>query len=133
MIIKIDTTFILKFLFFSGLSVATAFLVASNNNSAIAQNKSQRPVKKTVTTNNGISVHAGLISSKTYGLYLVDHKNKTIAVYKYNDRAKPDRLELRAVRSFKYDVQLDAYNTAKPSPTEIHDLVSQQKKFGVEK
>ena len=123
----------LKFIFCSGLSIVIAFLIASNNNSACAQQNSQRPANKRLTSENNVSVHAGLISHKTYGLYLVDHKNKTIAVYKYNDRAKPDRLELRAVRSFKYDVQLDAYNTSKPSPAEVHDLVAKQKRFGAEK
>jgi hypothetical protein len=79
---------------------------------------------------NNVFVVAGQISHETYGLYLVDYENKTIAVYKYVDRNRS--LELRAVRTYQFDVQLDEYNTSKPLPREVKKLVRQQKRLGSE-
>jgi len=80
---------------------------------------------------NSVFVVAGQISHETYGLYLVDYENKAIAVYKYVDRNRS--LELRAVRTYRFDVQLDEYNTSKPLPRDVKKLIRQQKRLGGER
>ncbi len=75
-----------------------------------------------------IFVVAGQISHKTFGLYLVDYKNRTICVYQFT--GKDRKLKLLAARTYAYDVQLDAYNTpAEMSPAEVKSLVKQQKRL----
>ena len=76
-----------------------------------------------------VFVTAGQISRETYGLYLVDYENKTICVYQYapkNERA----FKLVAVRSYKYDVKLEAYNTPdEMSPSAVKKMVTEQKRL----
>ena len=74
----------------------------------------------------GVFAVAGQVTRDSYGLYLVDLRNDTICLYEYvgDDR----RLWLRAARTFKYDRQLDSYNT-EPAPAKIADLVSQARRL----
>jgi len=76
-----------------------------------------------------VFVAVGQISRETYGLYLVDYKNETICVYQFSPR-KGRSLKLVAVRSYKYDVKLDAYNTPKEmSPSAVKKMVTEQKRL----
>ena len=76
-----------------------------------------------------IFVAVGQISRETYGLYLVDYENKTICVYQFAPR-KGGSLRLMAVRSYKYDVKLDAYNTPNEmSPSAVRKMVTEQKRL----
>ena len=67
------------------------------------------------------------ITSDSYGVYLLNPKRGTIAVYQFQPKSR--RLRLMAVRNYSYDVQLDEYNT-EPSPREIKQLVGQQQRLG---
>ena len=73
-----------------------------------------------------IIVSTGKVTAESYGLYIVDLKNGTIAVYQYLTSQR--KLRLMAVRNFLFDVQLDEYNT-EPAPREIRKLVQQQKRL----
>ena len=77
---------------------------------------------------NGVFVMAGQISHKTYGLYLVDYRNKTICVYQYDSGKR--NLRLMAARTYEFDVKLDSYNTGEPSPAQIKELISRQNRLG---
>ena len=115
------------------LALLAMFLCFTLGKNAIAANSDNPQNIGNNQSSPGVFIHAGQIGDDIFGLYVVDYENKTIAVYRYVDRAKPNRLELRAVRSFKYDVQLDAYNTAEPSPAKVRKIVSQQKRLGADK
>ncbi len=69
---------------------------------------------------------AGQITADTYGLYLVDLESGTICLYEYVARER--RLWLRAARTFRADVQLDAYNT-EPSPAEVSKMVREARRL----
>jgi len=69
---------------------------------------------------------AGQITGDTYGLYLVDLENGTICLYEYVGRER--RLWLRAARTFRADLKLDAYNT-QPSPEEVSKMVSEARRL----
>ena len=76
-----------------------------------------------------VFVAAGQISRETYGLYLVDYENRTICVYQFSPR-KGKSLKLMAVRSYKYDVKLDAYNTPdEMSPAAVKKMVTEQERL----
>jgi hypothetical protein len=77
-----------------------------------------------------VKVVAGQISDKTYGLYLVDYEKSTICVYQFLPNSH--KLRLMAARTYRYDVQLDEFNTHDPLPREVRDLVQQQKRLGSE-
>ena len=76
---------------------------------------------------NDVFVMAGQISPKTYGLYLVDYKNKTICVYRYDSGKR--NLRLMATRTYRYDVKLDSFNVGEPGPLEVKDLIETQKRL----
>lgn len=77
-----------------------------------------------------VFVAVGQISRETYGLYLVDYENKTICVYQFTHPSQGRVLKLMAVRSYKYDVKLDAYNTPdEMSPSAVKKMVTEQKRL----
>jgi hypothetical protein len=83
-------------------------------------------------TETKVFVTVGQISRETYGLYLVDYENKTICVYQFTPRkgSVGNALKLMAVRSYKYDVKLDAYNTPdEMSPSAVRKMVTEQKRL----
>ena len=77
----------------------------------------------------GILVVAGQVTSDSYGLYLVDTKNTTMAVYQWVPRTS--RLRLMAARNYGYDLQLEDYNNEQDTaPARIRELVRQQRPIG---
>ena len=73
---------------------------------------------------------AGKISTDTYGIYLVDLENGTMALYEWLPGPKRElgKLSLLAARNCTFDLQLDEYQT-EPSPREIHKLVRQAQRL----
>jgi hypothetical protein len=69
---------------------------------------------------------SGQITSGSYGLYLVDPANGAIVMYEWLPNTR--QLRLSAARNFKFDLQLEDYNTT-PSPREVQDLVRQANKL----
>ena len=58
------------------------------------------------------------------GIALVDKKHHTICLYQYQaHRPAHEGLVLLSARSFRYDVQLEDYNTAEPHPAEVKQLL----------
>jgi hypothetical protein len=89
-----------------------------------------RAQQHTAVAGETVFVAAGQISGETYGLYLVDYENKTICIYEYVPQDR--RLRLRAARTYRFDAQLDEYNTDQPLPREVKDLVEQHGRLGTE-
>jgi len=103
------------------ISGALLFLLASSLHAG-------RESETGVGEKNGVFVVAGEISHETYGLYLVDYRNKTICVYQYD--AGNRNLRLMAARTYKFDVKLDSYNTGEPSPASVRELTGRQNRLG---
>ena len=60
------------------------------------------------------------------GIAVIDRENYTLCLYEYNQTAAPhERFVLLAVRSFRYDRQLEDYNNADPRPRQIKQRVMQ--------
>ena len=58
------------------------------------------------------------------GIVLIDKKNYSLCIYQYQQhRPGQQRLVLLAARSFRYDIQLQEYNTAEPTPTTVKQLI----------
>jgi len=106
----------------AAIAVFLAAELAFSPSPAGAQTGSAEPPQAA----GGVFAVAGQVTRDSYGLYLVDLRNDTICLYEYvgGDR----RLWLRAARTFKYDRQLDSYNT-EPAPAKIADLVSQARRL----
>jgi hypothetical protein len=71
----------------------------------------------------GIFVAPAQLSSTTWGCYLMDVDHQTLCVYQYSPGEK--MLRFAASRTFRYDRQLDDYNTL-PAPSEMKDLAARQ-------
>jgi len=74
----------------------------------------------------GLVVVAGEVAKDSFGVYLVDPANGTMCVYQYVPGTR--KLRLMASRNFRYDCQLDEYNT-EPAPREIQKLVQQHRRL----
>ena len=85
--------------------------------------------KAGASAGGGILVVAGQVTSDSYGLYLVDTKNTTMAVYQWVPRT--NKLRLMAARNYAFDLQLDDYNNEKETaPAVIRQLVGQKRPMG---
>ena len=62
------------------------------------------------------------LSSDAYGLYLIDLRNQTILLYGYGGTWSKG-LRLISARSFRYDRQLEDFNSDKPSPQDVQQLL----------
>lgn len=78
-----------------------------------------------------IMVVGGQVTKDSYGLYLVDRKNRTICIYQWLPATR--KLRLMAARSFSYDVQLDDYNADRPTPSEVKRLVEENRRLSKDK
>ena len=74
-----------------------------------------------------IMVVGGQVMKDSYGLYLVDRKNRTICIYQWLPATR--KLRLMAARTFSYDVQLDDYNADRPTPSEVKRLVEENRRL----
>ncbi|MCK4275683.1 MAG: hypothetical protein KAX78_04160 [Phycisphaerae bacterium] len=72
---------------------------------------------------------AGQLTSDSYGIYLIDTRKGTMAVYQWLPNVK--KLRLLAARNLSYDLQLDEFNT-EPLVRQIKQLVEQHRSLGAE-
>ena len=79
------------------------------------------PETSAVSSEGVLAIQAHL-SSDVYGLYLIDLKNQTILLYGYGGPWSRG-LRLLSARSFQYDRKLLDFNTGKPSPREVQQLI----------
>ena len=74
--------------------------------------------------NPGLIVVPIMLTPKTQGLALIDTKYENICIYEINTRAPAhERLVLVAARTFRYDTQLEDYNTAAPHPAQVRAML----------
>ena len=86
-----------------------------------------KPALTGVAAGDSVLVVAGQITPNNYGAYLVDQANRTICVYEWLPASR--KLTLRAARTYRFDRQLDEYNT-EPPPREIEQMVTQANRLG---
>ena len=66
------------------------------------------------------------LSPNNQGFVILDKQNHTMCLYQYQaTRPAHERLVLLAARSFRYDTQLEDYNTAEPRPEAVRRLLEQ--------
>lgn len=71
----------------------------------------------------GIYAFTGQISSRGYGLFMLDVDTGTVWCYEMSGGR---HLKLLAARSWIFDRYLEEFNVAAPTPTEVRQLVEQQ-------
>ena len=76
----------------------------------------------------GITAVAGQVTSDSYGIYLIDTENGTMAVYQWLPNVR--KLRLMAARNYGFDLKLDEFNSDDPSPRDIRQLVEQHDRLG---
>ena len=79
------------------------------------------PETSAVSSEGVLAIQAHL-STDVYGLYLIDLKNQTILLYGYGGPWSRG-LRLLSARSFQYDRKLLDFNSGKPSPREVQQLI----------
>jgi len=105
-------------LFILGLAVG---LLNVNSDSALTHSAMAQGFRP--ATAGGIMAFTGQIDKDIYGIMMVDVDAGTLWVYQYR---KAGNLKLLAARSWLYDRYLEEYNTDKPTPSEVAQLVASQ-------
>ncbi|HMB95884.1 MAG TPA: hypothetical protein VKK61_07585, partial [Tepidisphaeraceae bacterium] len=72
----------------------------------------------------GVFIVPAQFSVSTYGCYLMDIDAQTLCAYEFFPGDK--QLRLIAARNFRYDRRLGNFNTEKPTPAEVKQLVDQE-------
>ena len=85
---------------------------------AMAQN--QAPI----AGGSGVFIMPGQFADKSFGCYLLDVDNQTICAYEFFPGEK--QLRLIAARNFKYDRRLSNFNTDRPTPADVKDLLDKE-------
>lgn len=76
----------------------------------------------------GIYAFTGQLTSKTYGLFMMDVDSGTLWCYELQHGANGEpQLKLVAARSWVYDRYLEEFNAADPIPSAVKVLVQQQR------
>ena len=103
--------------------IALCLLAEAFSTDASAQ---RAPLAADSAGDEQLLVVAGQVTRDSYGLYLVDQKNRTICVYQW--MATSRKLRLLATRTYAFDIRLDQYNT-EPDPLEIKKLGEQARRL----
>jgi hypothetical protein len=85
-------------------------------NAAFAQDQPQ------IGGGGGLYIVPAQFSDHSFGCYIMDIDAQTICAYQYFER----QLRLVAARSFRYDRRLTRFNSEKPSPDEVRQMLDQQ-------
>jgi len=72
----------------------------------------------------GVFIVPAQFSTSTYGCYLMDIDAQTLCAYQFSPGDK--QLRLVAARNFRWDRRLGNFNTEKPTPAEVKQLVDQE-------
>lgn len=72
-------------------------------------------------TAHGLYVLPARLGDKSWGLVLMDRRQKVFCVYRFLESAS--RLRLVAARNFRYDLRLHDYNNSAPTPGQVKSMV----------
>jgi hypothetical protein len=65
-------------------------------------------------------------SQNTWGCYVLDIDTQTLCAYRYRPTNDGSDLQLVAARKISYDRKLTKFNSDKPSPSDVKQLVEQE-------
>lgn len=77
----------------------------------------------------GIYAFTGQLDARSFGLFMLDVDSGTVWCYEMvrNRASDPVFMRLVAARSWLYDRYLEEFNAGSPTPTEVRQLVEQQR------
>ena len=105
------------------VSTTIAVILLSQQSSALSAGEAEQGNLSSPATVDAMPIQ---LRPGIEGIALIDKDNYTICIYQYQShRPDHERLVLLAARSFRYDIQLEDYNTAEPRPAAIKDLIHQ--------
>ena len=82
------------------------------------------PHQQPIAGGAGLFMMPAQFAANVWGVYVMDVDQQTLAAYQYLNGEK--QLRLVAARNFRYDRKLGNYNTEKPSPNEVRDLIEKE-------
>lgn len=86
-----------------------------------------QPAPQPIAGGAGFYLMPAQFDANRWGCYVMDVDAQTLVAYQYNPRGPTGNpvLQLMAARSFRYDRQLENYNTH-PRPSDVRGLAQQQ-------
>jgi hypothetical protein len=72
----------------------------------------------------GVFIVPAQFSPQNFGCYLMDIDAQTLCAYQFDPASS--QLRLKAARNFRWDRRLGNFNTEKPTPAEVQQLVEQE-------
>jgi hypothetical protein len=73
---------------------------------------------------SGCFIMPGQFADRSWGCYLLDVDNQTLCAYEYFPGEK--QLRLIAARNIRYDRKLTNFNTDRPTPADVKDLLAKE-------
>jgi hypothetical protein len=70
----------------------------------------------------GVFIVPAQFSDRSFGCYIMDIDTQTLVAYQYFER----QLRLVAARNFRWDRRLNQFNSDRPTPDEVRQLVEQE-------
>ncbi len=110
--------------------IATTLLLRWDDASLVRSAQAQLPGAGNVPLAGarGIYAFTGQLTSKSYGLFMVDVDSGTIWCYEMQHGANNEpQMKLVAARSWIFDRYLEEFNVADPIPSAVKALVQQQR------
>lgn len=113
------------------LAIIATALVTGRDDSALfrsvfAQNAA---LPRSMEGARGIYAFTGQIGARNYGLFMLDVDTGTVWCYELqrSGATGEPQLKLLAARSWVFDRYLEEFNTADPIPSEVREMVQQQR------
>ena len=104
------------------ISALLAVSLLSRQKTALARNDPLEPPDSDLATVQAIPIQ---LMHGIQGIALIDKKNYTLCIYQLQQhRPGQQKLVLLATRSFRYDIQLQEFNTAEPTPAMVKQLIN---------
>ena len=114
------------------IAVALIFRGGSPSTTSLALAEPPVPSRAGIEGGRGIYAFTGQLSSRSYGLFMMDTDSGTVWCYEIqspgaNGANSQPRLKLLAARSWIFDRYLEEFNTGEPIPSEVREMVQAQR------
>jgi hypothetical protein len=108
------------------LGILIVVLVSRDSGTPLVPAALAQPVprQQPIAGGAGLFMMPAQFAVNIWGVYLMDVDQQTLCAYQYLPGEK--QLRLVAARNFTYDRKLHNYNTEKPTPAEVRDLIEKE-------
>lgn len=106
----------------AALLAAIAVVLLTRGGSAGFLNAAWAQNQLPIGGGGGVFIVPAQFSTNSYGCYIMDIDSQTLCAYQYYEK----QLRLVAARNFRFDRRLNQFNSDRPTPEEVRQMVEQE-------